>query len=180
MISAVALAAKQEVGKGPNDVEWLWYSLGIILLFLLMLSGLVGTLSPKIPGTVIIFVVTVLYGAATEFSTFRPWLTLLLCLLMLTAEVGGRWLRVYLTRQDRLSRVFCTNAAVGNIAGIVAADAIFGPIFGIFLWELVAGKTFMPRWNTVAKVLVRLVAAAALRFICAILMIILIFVYIIA
>ncbi|SDF11080.1 Uncharacterized conserved protein YqgC, DUF456 family [Sporolituus thermophilus DSM 23256] len=175
----VAPAAKQEVGKGPNDVEWLWYSLGINLMFLLMLSGLVGTLSPKIPGTVIIFVVAVLYGAVTEFATFRPWLTLLLCVLMLTAEVGGRWLRVYLTRRHQLSRVLCTNATVGNVAGIVAADALLGPTIGILLWELVAGKTFMPRWNSVAKVLVRLVAAAVLRFICAILMIILIYVYII-
>ncbi|WP_312560380.1 DUF456 family protein [Anaerospora sp.] len=149
-----------------------------LLIAVIMLIGVVGTLIPRIPGTLIIFCGALLYGVLTGFASFQPWLTVLLLLLTITAEVGGRWLRAYLTRRYELSRLFCVNASAGNIAGIIAADALLGPILGIVIWEVIVGKTFIPRWSTVGRVIYLLAVAAMLRLICAVVMVILITIYI--
>lgn len=149
-----------------------------LIIAVIMLIGLVSTVIPKMPGTLIIFGGFLLYGVSTDFTTFQPWITALLVLLTITAEVGGRWLRAYLTRRYHLSRLFCVNASAGNLAGIIAADALLGPVLGIIIWEVIVGKTFIPRWSTVGRVIHLLAIAAILRFICAIIMIILITVFI--
>ena len=106
------------------------------------------------------------------------WVAAALAVLAFAAEVGGRMLRLYLTRRYSLSRVFCVNSTVGNIGGILAADALLGPVLGLLAWEFFAGRTLAPRWDTVGKVILRLAAVATVRFGCGILMIVLVFVYI--
>lgn len=149
-----------------------------LVVLVIMLAGLVFTILPRVPGTLVILAGVLIYGLFTGFESFVPWVVMTLAVLVLTAEVGGRWLRVYLTKRYSLSRLFCASSTIGSIGGIVAADALLGPVVGVLLWELVAGKTLAPRWDTVSKVLLRLVAAAALRFGCGLLMIILAMVYI--
>ena len=148
------------------------------IVAVIMLLGLIGTLVPKIPGTVIIFIGALLYGLTTNFAGFTPLLVMILVGLMAVAEIGGRWLRVWLTQRYYLSRQFSTNASTGNIAGVVAADTLFGPLLGLLLWELVAGKVFFPRWSTISKVITQLAMAASFRLLCGIFMIILVVVYI--
>lgn len=149
-----------------------------LIVAVIMLIGVVGTLIPRVPGTLIIFCGALLYGMFTGFTTFQPWLIALLFILTLTAEIGGRWLRTYLTKRYQLSRLFCVNASAGNIAGIIAADALLGPVLGIIIWEVIVGKAFIPRWSTVGRVIYFLAVAAMLRFICAVIMVALITVYI--
>ena len=148
-----------------------------LTVILIMLVGLTLTLLPRLPGTVVILGAAVLYiGAA---GTDAPsWVAAALAVLAFAAEVGGRMLRLYLTRRYSLSRVFCVNSTVGNMGGILAADALLGPVLGLLVWEFFAGKTLAPRWDTVGKVILRLAAVATLRFGCGILMIVLVFVYI--
>ena len=66
------------------------------------------------------------------------------------------------------------NSTVGNIGGILAADALLGPVLGLLAWEFFAGRTLAPRWDTVGKVILRLAAVATVRFGCGILMIVLV------
>lgn len=143
-----------------------------------MMTGLVCTLLPRLPGTIIILVGPLLYGLAFGWENYHFYIVLSLVLLMLLAEAGGRLLRIYLTRSAAVSRIFSTDTTIGNAAGIVASDAIFGTVFGTLLWEMVVGKTLLPRFNTVARVLFRLAAAAALRFACGLLMISIVVMYI--
>lgn len=149
-----------------------------LIVAIIMLIGVVGTVIPRVPGTLIIFCGSLLYGVSTGFATFQPWLIVFLFCLTLTAEIGGRWLRTYSTKRYQLSRLFCVNASAGNIAGIIAADALLGPVLGIIIWEVIVGKAFIPRWNTIGRVIYLLAVAAMLRFICAVIMVVFITVYI--
>ena len=147
------------------------------IVVVIMLLGLVGTLVPKIPGTIIILFGALLYGLTTNFAGLTPWLVMILVALVLIAEIGGRLLRVWLTKRYYLSRQFSTNVSTGNIAGVVAADALFGAQLGGLLWELVAGKIFFPRWSTIGKVITGLAIAAIFRLLCGMVMILLIVIY---
>ena len=95
------------------------------------------------------------------------------------AEFGGRMLRVYLTRRYATSASFSVNTTAGNLAGLIAVDAILGPVVGTIIWELIAGKILMPRWDMVSRVLIRLAAVSALRFLCGLIMTYIIVVYIV-
>lgn len=150
----------------------------ILIVAIIMMIGLLATVTNKIPGTVIIFGGALVYGSTTGFSTFEPWVVSILLALMSTAEVGSKILRSRLTQNYYLSRSFSRNSTAGNIAVLLASDIIFGPVLGTALWEMLTGKTFFPRWSTIGRVLSRLVAVAALRFTCGLAMIILITAYI--
>ncbi len=148
------------------------------LAMILMLVGLIGTLSPRIPGTIIIMVGALFYSLLVSYAGWQSGVIVTLVSLIILAEVGGRVLRIYLTRQFKVSRSFSTNTTISNVAGLLATDALFGPMLGTLIWEMIIGKTLLPRWNTVYRVIVRLVAAALLRFTCGIIMIIVIIKYI--
>lgn len=148
-----------------------------LTVLLIMLVGLTLTLLPRLPGTLVILGAAVLYLGVTG-SDAPPWVVAALAVLSFVAEVGGRMLRLYLTRRYSLSRVFCVNSTAGNIGGILAADALLGPVLGLLVWEFFAGRTLAPRWDTVGKVLLRLAAVATVRFGCGLLMIVLVMVYI--
>lgn len=145
---------------------------------LLMFIGLVLTLSPRLPGTLIIASVAFFYSLIDGFSFYRPWLIITLVALVVFAEIGGRLIRTYLTKPFKLSVMFSTDTTAGNLAGIIASDALFGPFLGTIIWEVIVGKTLLPRLDTVLQVLYRLAFIAFLRFVCGCIMIILITKYI--
>ena len=145
---------------------------------LIMSVGLVLTLFPRYPGTVVVFAGAVLYGSFTEFRSFAPWLVETLVALIIIAEVGGRCLRLYLTRSFTLSRRFAVDSIVGNIGGVIVSNALLGPILGVVVWELVSAKTLEPRLTMIGKILGRLAGVAMLRLACGIVMSLLIGFYI--
>lgn len=148
-----------------------------LCVMIILVSGLYCTVFPRIPGTLVIFSGAVVYWSLTGFITYQPWLLYMLAAIAATAEIGGRALRVYLTGRESVTRTFSTDTTVGNMAGLIASDAILGPATGTILWELLVGKALFPRWTSVARVLKRLMLVAALRFICGLIMIFLIMKY---
>lgn len=149
-----------------------------LVIVIIMVVGLGLTLLPRAGGTLVICGAVALYALAAGQAIVPSWLWVVLVSLAAVAEIGGRLLRVRLTRRFSLSRLFCLGSTVGNAGGILAADALFGPVLGLLVWELVAGKTLAPRWDTVGRVLLRLAAAAAVRFVCGLVMIILALLYV--
>lgn len=148
------------------------------LVLFVMVIGLFCTVTVKLPGTIIILLAALFYGANTNFLTFNPWIASMLVCISATAEIGGRILRIYLTRNYSVSRVFSVNSIASHLAGILASNALFGSFLGLVIWELVAGKTFIPRGDTIGGVILRLAGVAGFRFLCGITMIILIHIYI--
>jgi uncharacterized protein YqgC (DUF456 family) len=150
-----------------------------ISILIILFIGQVCTLAPALYGTLIILVAAGIYASIIGFSIFPLGGILSLFLLVIIAEVGGRWLRIYLTQDAKVSREYSVNTTVCNVAGIIVADAFLGALVGITIWELVVGKALLPRFENVGKVLVSLTLVAALRFLCGIIMIIIIYKYMI-
>lgn len=150
-----------------------------IIILLIMLIGLMCTLAPALRGTLIILVGAGIYVSILGFNAVSLGIILTLCTLTLIAEIGGRWLRIYLTQNSEVSREYSVNTTICNVAGIVVADAFLGALVGITVWELVVGKALLPRINNVSKVLGSLMLVASLRFLCGIIMFILICNYVI-
>lgn len=144
---------------------------------LIMLSGLVLTLAPKIPGTLVILLGAALYVGGSPSALPKSTILIVLVLLAAIAELGGRLLRVYLTQRYSVSRVFSVNSTVGNIAGILTADTLFGSVLGMLLWEMLAGRTLRPHWDSIGRVIWRLTAVALLRGLCGVMMIISVLLY---
>lgn len=147
-------------------------------VLLIMFIGLYCTLSPRMPGTLIIIGAAFFYTAIKGYPMVEPWVAYSLVLLVVLAEVGGRLARIYWTKGFRISMEFSSDATAGSIAGVIASDALFGPMLGTVIWELIVGKTFVPRWDTISQVLKRLAIVALLRFLCGVVMVLLIVSYI--
>lgn len=144
----------------------------------IMVAGLFLTLLPRACGTLVILGAVALYALAAGPPAVPVWVWAALAILAATAEAGGRLLRMGLTKRFSLSRRFCLSSTLGNAGGILAADALLGPVVGLLVWELIAGKALAPRWDAVGRVLLRLVAAAAVRFACGLAMIILVLIFV--
>ncbi|MDF2634949.1 MAG: hypothetical protein K0R78_1823 [Pelosinus sp.] len=139
-----------------------------------MLIGQLCTLAPNFYGTVIILAAAGIYVSIFGFSNLPSWVISVLMALVATAEVGVRGLRSYLTKDYKVSRMYSVNTVVCNLAGVVVADALLGSLIGVTIWELIVGKALVPHLESISKVLVRLIILAILRFMCGIIMIIII------
>ena len=145
----------------------------VIISIVIMLIGLASTVTTRLPGHIMILGGALLFLSSAGFNNVSSWLIYMLICITVLAEGGGRLLRRYLTKHFSLSRSFCVNVTAGNIGGSIAANAIFGPIVGVVLWELLVGKTFLPRWSTIGQVLGCLLVVGLLRFFSGLAMIIL-------
>ena len=145
-----------------------------IIIMVIMLIGQLCTLAPNFYGTVIILAAAGIYASIFGFSNVSIWVIPVLVALVAVAEVGARGLRIYLTKDYKVSRTYSVNTTVCNLAGVVAADALLGSLIGVTIWELVVGKALVPHIESISKVLIRLVILAILRFMCGIIMIIII------
>lgn len=161
------------MAKRGNCLLWVKF-----IVLDIMMAGLLCTLSVKLSGTLIILLGAVLYGLFTHFVTFAPATMGLLILLSLVSELGGRLLRIYLTKNLLISRDFSINSIVCHFGGLMASNALLGSTLGFFLWELVAGKTLLPKSDTISQILFLLAGVAGIRFICGMAMIIIIHLYI--
>lgn len=144
---------------------------------IIMYLGLYSMVFPKFPGSFIILGGAIWYGWMVGFENTESWLWGTLTALAVVADGGSRLIRYYLTRPYHLSRRFSVNATAGNLAGMITADVVLGPITGFIAWQLVAGKTYLPRWNRTGKILASLIKAALFRLFCGIVMITLVITY---
>jgi uncharacterized protein YqgC (DUF456 family) len=129
-------------------VEWLWW----ILTAALMLAGLIGTVLPLVPGTVLI-----LCGAAVGHFALGAigWPTLLgltgLTILaqlidLVSGAVGAKYFGA--TRWGAIGGV--VGAIVGLFFGVIGV--FVGPLVGALLGELLGGQGILPAgkstWGT--------------------------------
>lgn len=149
-----------------------------MMILLIMSIGMICTLAPRLYGTLIILVAAVVYTVILGVTTYPSWVIASLVMLALVSEVGGRGLRIYLTRDYKVSRLYSIDTTVCNLAGIMVADALVGPLLGATIWEMLVGKALLPRLDMISKVLIRLTIVAVLRFICGLIMTIIIVNYI--
>lgn len=114
---------------------------------LLMLFGLVGSLVPWIPGSVIIFAAAVLHflflgaGQSVGIPTLVALGVLMVLALvvdLISGSVGAKWFGA--SRWGALGGI--VGAVVGMFFGIIGV--FVGPLVGVLLGELLGGKGILP------------------------------------
>jgi hypothetical protein len=130
-----------------------------------MYCGVFCTIAPKLHGNSIILGAILLYGIFTDFTTFASWMLFFLVITTILVEISSYLLRIYLTKSYSISRTLAINILAGNLAGVVATNALIGSGWGIWLWQFIAGKTLLPHFDATNTVLRKLVAIALFRII---------------
>lgn len=150
--------------------------LNFMIIFLLFV-GLVCTLAPRLHGTLIIGSVACSYAMIFGVDIIHSWVGVTLLLCVLIAEVGARKLRRVLTDHFAVTRIYSIDTTVCNLAGIIVADALLGPLLGMLIWEGVVGKNLFPRLDDIGSILLRLMIIGWVRFLCGLIMIIIVIQY---
>lgn len=133
------------------------------IALLIMFCGLLLTVMPKIPGTLIIFLTLVVYSSLNHFDQLSGPGLLFLSLLVMIAEVFCPLLRNYLTEKYPLSRLFSIDNLAGNAGGVITSSFLFGPVLGQVIWQVVAGKAWLTKWKWVSQIIARLFLVALIR-----------------
>ncbi|MBP2642316.1 MAG: hypothetical protein H6Q67_203 [Firmicutes bacterium] len=148
-----------------------------LISILAMLVGLGLTVVPRTAGTIVIIAGAVFYKLVSGVTNEPTWIWYSLVALIFLAEGGGRGVRYYFTNKLGMSRELAIASTAGNVGGVLISNALFGPILGFLLWEIIIGKALYPRWDVVYSILIRLALTALLRFSCGVVMIIIVLVW---
>lgn len=114
----------------------------IIIAYLLMFVGLVGTLLPFLPGTPLILIGAIVYGVATDFAVIDGWLIANLALICVGAELMGYVAGAIGARKYGASRAGVYGAIIGGLTGmfiLFPMGILIGSIVGAVAGELLAG-----------------------------------------
>jgi uncharacterized protein len=141
----------------------LWWTLTIVL----MLVGLVGSVLPLLPGTVLILGAAVIHRIALGPEKSVGWITLVgLTALMVLAHlvdlvsgsIGAKWFGA--------TRWGAVGAILGAIVGLffMPIGIFVGPLVGVLLFELLGGKEILPAGRATWGALLGTTAGIAMKF----------------
>jgi uncharacterized protein YqgC (DUF456 family) len=112
----------------------------LVLALLVMFVGLIGTVVPVIPGTVLIFLAALVYALLEGFLTIG-WPTLLvLALLTVVATTADIWVSSIGAKLGGASGWSVLVGLLGGLVGFVLftlPGAIIGAVLGVLLVELI-------------------------------------------
>lgn len=147
----------------------------LVLTLIVMLVGLIGIVLPIIPGTILIFVVAVIYALIERFQAVG-WPTLVvLGLLAAVATSADIWASSVGAKMSGASGWSVIVGLVAGLAGFVVFSlpgAIFGAILGVLLTEIIrlgdwrqalkAGSGWLLGWvlSTVVQLVIGLIMVA--------------------
>jgi uncharacterized protein len=126
-----------------------------VLAVTLILVGLVGTVLPMLPGTVLIFVGIAVGAWADDFVRVSPWIVGITGLLALISILADYLAAVLGARRQGASREALIGAAIGTVLGVFSGfwGLLFMPLLGaaigefIVLWDLRrAGQVGVATW----------------------------------
>ncbi|MBT9163454.1 MAG: hypothetical protein DDT24_00361 [Chloroflexi bacterium] len=153
----------------------------IIIAYLLMFAGLVGTLLPLIPGTPLILVGAIVYGIATDFAVIDGWVIALLALICVGAELLEYVAGAIGAKKYGASKAGVYGAIIGGLVGIFTLGPIgilIGPIVGAVAGELLAGAGGAKAVRAGFGAIIGAVGAVVLKFIAGLVMIVIVLIQI--
>lgn len=118
-------------------------SLALVLAFVLMAVGLVGTVVPVLPGILLVFGATLLYAVVTGFERVGVGHVLLFAALTALAMLLGFAARALGARAFGATRWGVVGAVVGLLVGLLFAGPlglILGPLLGAIVLEALSGQ----------------------------------------
>jgi len=147
-----------------------------IIILVMMFSGLLCTLAPRLYGSVMILLAGFLYIVYLGMDEVQYWMSVVL-LLSFVAEVGSVGLKMLLTRNQEISSIYSIDTSVCNLAGLITMNAFFGSLLGTTMWGLLVSKSLLPDVDKMKKILTRVTLIALLRLVCGAIMISIIITY---
>lgn len=139
-----------------------------------MLIGLIGTVVPLLPGTIIILAAAVMHRLALGAEKSVSWWTLLaLTVLMLLAQALDLISGTAGAKYFGATRWGAIGGIVGGIAGLFfGVPGIFaGPVIGVLAGEILGGKGLLPAGRSTWGTLLGTVAGMVAKFLVAAVMI---------
>lgn len=117
--------------------DHLWLS---ALALVLMLTGLIGTLLPVLPGTVLIFAGAWLAAWSDDYRRVGAWILVLLGILMLIGFAIDFFASMLGAKRVGASGEAIWGSLIGGIAGLFFgfAGLVFGPFIGALAGEWIA------------------------------------------
>ncbi|MCL7452596.1 MAG: DUF456 domain-containing protein [Anaerolineae bacterium] len=114
-------------------------TLALIVVFVLMTVGVLGTVLPVIPGTILIFVAALIYAVVEGFQVIG-WPTLVVMgLLTAVATTADIWASSVGARIGGASGWSVLFGLAGGVAGLVffsLPGAVIGAVLGVLLTEM--------------------------------------------
>ncbi|MCL0075587.1 DUF456 domain-containing protein [Dehalococcoidia bacterium] len=149
----------------------------IVIAYLLMFVGLVGTVIPFLPGTPLILIGAIVYAIATDFAVIDGWLIALLALICLGAELLEYVAGAIGARKYGASKSGVYGAIIGGLVGIFTLGPIgilIGPIAGAVAGELLAGAGGAKAIRAGFGAIIGAIGGMMLKFIAGVVMIVMI------
>ncbi len=126
------------------------------LSFLIMLTGLAGTVLPALPGPELMWLGALAYGVFAGFGKWGPWLFALITLLTIASEVATFALgQAGAARQGASCLSIIVSAALGLVGMFVipVLGALLGAMLGVFAVEYYRRRDWKEAWRATTGML---------------------------
>jgi uncharacterized protein YqgC (DUF456 family) len=141
-----------------------------IILILILLLGVAGTLIPFLPGIPIMFLAILLYSFLDGWVNFSPFFVAIVGIFTLITffidYLGSYWG----IKKLGASKAGIWGGIIGSIVGIFSMGPLgllIGPVIGVVVGELLAGKDFIQAFKVSLGNFVGLLGSALLQLIIA-------------
>ena len=112
------------------------------VLIVLLSIGLLGSLVPNVPGSILIFIGAVIYGWMDKFHHFPSWVLLILLFMTAGGAIGQYFITGLGAKKFGASRYGIIGAIIGLFVGIFFIPMVGGFLIGTFLGAVVAEAIF--------------------------------------
>lgn len=117
--------------------------IAFVIAVVVMLGGALGTVVPVLPGLPLVWAAMLGFGLIDKMERL-DWRFLLINLaVVIAAEVLDYYARAWGARRYGASKAGAAGAIVGAFAGLffLPVGLVLGPFLGVFIAELLAGRT---------------------------------------
>lgn len=115
-----------------------------------LVVGLVGTIIPLVPGTLLVWLVVLLYGLATDFSSISMTAFVVITLIALVTGTADIWMPLLGSRKTGAGGRSMVYGVIGAIVGTFALP-LLGTIIGYALGILLGEFQTHRDWNLAFK-----------------------------
>ena len=133
----------------------------------MIVCGFIFCAGPRLPGIVTVAAGAAMYRLSQYDTSSGAFFWPVLIFAAAAGEVAARMVRRKLYRRLPLSLGFAADATAGGLSGAFVGSVVFGPVAGLVLWQVLAGKNLLPRWDSIYLALRASFLAGMFRYLAA-------------
>lgn len=150
-------------------------TIALILAIIFFIAGLIGTILPILPGTVLIYIGMLLYGLITKFSSLDVYFFIIQGIALIVTLFIDNIASAVGTKRFGGSKQAAWGAIIGTILGVVIfgpLGIIVGPFLGAVAAEFLRGTEFKQTIRVGFGTLVGVIGGTVLKIVASIIMIV--------